>query len=69
MNTKLDGIKVVTRKVQDDDPTEGYIGVVLLPGGNDFSTCRVRKSRTSAREDAMRLATSIAHDPDFPMGW
>lgn len=69
MNTKLDGIKVATRKVVDDDPTVGYVGIVLLPGGNDFSTCRVRKSRTSAREDAMRLATSIARDPDFPIAW
>jgi hypothetical protein len=65
----INGIKVATRKIVDNDPTGGYVGIVQLPGGNDISTCRLRKSRTSAREDAMRLAASIAHDPDFPLTW
>lgn len=60
------GIKVVTRKL-DEDPTGGYFGLVILPNGTDIPTGRLRKSRTSAREDAVRLATSIAHDPDFPL--
>ena len=63
---KNSGIKVVTRKI-DEDPTGGYFGLVILPDGSDFSTGRLRKGRTSAREDAVRLATSLARDPDFPI--
>lgn len=65
----MDGFKIATRKIQDGDPTGGYVGIVHLPGGNDLSTGRLRKSRTSAREDAMQLAASIARDPDWPLSW
>ena len=65
----INGFKITTRKLVDNDPTGGYVGIVRLPGGNDLSTCRLRKSRTSAREDAIRLAASIARDPDFPLSW
>ena len=65
----INGFKIATRKLEDGDPTGGYVGIVHLPGGNDLSTCRLRKSRTSAREDAIRLAVSIARDPDFPLSW
>ena len=62
----ISGFKITTHRI-DDDPTGGFFGVVTLPDGSDFPTGRTRKSRTSAREDALRLATSIARDPDFPL--
>ena len=69
MIMKFDGMKVTTRKIEDEDPTGGYVGIVVLPGGNDISTCVLRKSRSSARRDATRLAASISRDPDFPIMW
>ena len=62
----ISGIKIATRRI-DDDPTGGFFGLVRLPNGEDIPTGRLRKSRSSAREDALRLATSIARDPDFPL--
>jgi len=69
MTRSFFGMTVTTRKIVDDEPTRGFIGVVVLPGGNDISSGVPRKSRTSAREDAVRLAASIAMDPDFPLSW
>lgn len=63
------GMKVTTRKIVDEDPTPGFVGVVVLPGGDDISSGVPRKSRTSARLDATRLAASIAGDPDWPLAW
>ena len=69
MTRSFFGMTVTTRKIVDDEPTRGFIGVVFLPGGNDISSGVPRKSRTSARLDATRLAASIAMDPDWPLSW
>jgi len=69
MTRSFFGMTVTTRKIVDDEPTRGFIGVVVLPGGNDISSGVPRKSRTSARLDATRLAASIAMDADWPLTW
>ena len=53
----INEFKVATRKLEDGDPTGGYVGIVHLPGGNDISTCRLRKSRTSAPPSRHVMAT------------
>lgn len=69
MTRSFFGMTVTTRKIVDDEATPGFVGIVVLPGGNDISSGVPRKSRTSARLDATRLAASIAMDPDWPLSW